>query len=76
MWQIFQKSYQLPHDFIVPQDIVKNYETGKKLPIPTTISEDFWFRIFLQCFDLHPTARPSFEDLYQRLLVFHEDPDM
>uniref|UniRef100_A0A914ZHN7 Protein kinase domain-containing protein n=1 Tax=Panagrolaimus superbus TaxID=310955 RepID=A0A914ZHN7_9BILA len=72
-WQILQKSDQLPIDFIKSEDIIKNYEAGKKLPIPVTvISEDFWRYIFLPCFDLHPKARPTMEDLHKSLLRFRE----
>uniref|UniRef100_A0A914QPL2 Protein kinase domain-containing protein n=1 Tax=Panagrolaimus davidi TaxID=227884 RepID=A0A914QPL2_9BILA len=68
MWQIFEKTHLLPIDFCKEGDIIKNYETGKKLPIPATVSEDFWRYILLPCFDLHPKARPSMEDLHKSLI--------
>uniref|UniRef100_A0AC35ETF6 Protein kinase domain-containing protein n=1 Tax=Panagrolaimus sp. PS1159 TaxID=55785 RepID=A0AC35ETF6_9BILA len=72
-WQILQKSDQLPSDFIKPEDIVKNYEAGKKLPIPAIVAEDFWRYIILPCFDLHPKARPTMEDLHKSLIKFGND---
>uniref|UniRef100_A0AC34GVP8 Protein kinase domain-containing protein n=1 Tax=Panagrolaimus sp. ES5 TaxID=591445 RepID=A0AC34GVP8_9BILA len=72
-WQIFQKSDQLPSDFLKSEDILKNYEAGKKLPIPATVSEEFWRYITLPCFDLHPKARPTMEDLHKSILKFLDD---
>jgi|UniRef100_A0AC35EWL9 serine/threonine protein kinase len=73
MWQIFEKTHLLPIDFCKGGDIIKNYEIGKKLPIPATVSEDFWRYILLPCFDLHPKARPSMEDLHKSLINFREE---
>jgi serine/threonine protein kinase len=72
MWQIFSKSAIIPSNFLNQCDIVNNYETGKRLPIPVTLSEEFWRYIILPCFDLHPKTRPSMEDLHKTLSNFRE----
>uniref|UniRef100_A0AC34FYC3 Protein kinase domain-containing protein n=1 Tax=Panagrolaimus sp. ES5 TaxID=591445 RepID=A0AC34FYC3_9BILA len=68
VWQIFQKTDELPSDFKTPKNIITNLENGKKLPTPSIVSERFWRQIIIRCFDLDPLARPSMDYLHKSLL--------
>uniref|UniRef100_A0AC35FG39 Protein kinase domain-containing protein n=1 Tax=Panagrolaimus sp. PS1159 TaxID=55785 RepID=A0AC35FG39_9BILA len=67
IWQIFSKTEFLPCDFIKTELIIDNYEKGKKLPKPQEMPEKLWKYVFLQCFDLDPSGRPSMNEIYERI---------